>query len=620
MSYCLNPNCKKPENSPNNKFCITCGTKLLLSDRYRCLRLIGQGGFARTLLAEDEYKPSRPRCVVKQYFPEAESQKARELFAQEAIRLEQLEKNPQIPNLYAYFIQDNRQYIIQEFIDGDNLQTELETEGVFNEEQIKNVLFDLLPVLKFIHQGRIIHRDIKPANIIRRRLDQKLVLVDFGAAKQATVTALKKTGTVIGSAEFVSPEQMRGKPIFASDIYSLGVTCLYLLTQISPFDLYNIHEDKWLWRDYLINNPVSDKLGKILEKMAEDSLRNRYKNVEEIITDLNQNSPIFNIPKTPVQSINIKPQNINYSNNNLGLTCVKTLTGHSSFVRAVTFSPDGNLLASGGWSSDVILWHFPEGKIYHSLKQQNLSCYGLNFSHDGTKLATGYDNNTINIWEVKTGNILQTLTGHTGMFTGVNSVTFSQNDQYLISGGGDKTVRVWSLKKNKEIFILRGHNRWISWVSLSPNNEIIASSSADKMIKLWNFNTGNEITTLEGHQGMFAGVNQVEFTADSQYLLSVSDDYTIKLWNLNTRKVLKTFTGHETFIYSLAINNNGKIFATGDGYGNIKIWEFNQESPLFSIKEHQGNIHTLAFSPDGKYLVSGSDDNTVKIWNCFKNN
>jgi len=606
MSYCLNPNCPKPENPPQNKFCISCGTKLLLSDRYRCLRLIGQGGFGRTFLAEDEYKPSKPRCVVKQYFPEQESKKASELFELEAVRLEQLEKHPQIPNLYAYFTYNNRQYIIQEFIDGDNLEAELINEGTFNEEQIKDILFKLLPVLKFIHQAQIIHRDIKPANIIRRRFDHQLILVDFGAAKQATNTALAKTGTMIGSAEFVAPEQMRGKPIFASDIYSLGVTCLFLLTNISPFELYNIHDNKWLWRDFLINNPVSDHLGKILEKMASESLRERYQNIDQILADLNYNQPIISTPQTPVKPI--------YNYHNLSLNCVKILSDHPSFVRAVGFSDDGYFLATGGWSYDLKLWQFPQCQLVHSFKQEYRSCYSLKFSHNSQKLAAGYDNNLIVIWDVKTGNILQTLIGHTGVFAGVNSLVFTKNDQFLISGGGDKTVRVWNLKNNQEILNLKGHNRWISCVDLSVDDKIIASSSADKIIKLWNFETGQMMGSLEGHKGMFAGVNQIKFTKDGQSLLSVSDDYLIKLWDFHKQKELKSFASNETFIYSLAINNNNEIFATGDGNGVIKLWNFTQENYLFSIKAHQSNIHTLAFSPDGQYLVSGSDDNKVKIW------
>ena len=269
MTQCLNPDCLQV-NQPQTKFCTSCGERLLLKERYRPLKIIGQGGFGRTFQAVDEDKPSKPFCVIKQFFPQAQGtktlEKAAELFAQEAERLDGLGRHPQIPELFAYFTQNNRQYLVQEFIDGQNLKQELEKSVAFNENQILELLKSLLPVLEFIHSQQIIHRDIKPENIIRRRKDNQLVLVDFGAAKYATMTALGRTGTVIGSAGYVAPEQSVGKASFVSDIYSLGVTCIHLLTQIEPFDLFDVSENDWVWRDYLQSN-VSNECGKILDKM-----------------------------------------------------------------------------------------------------------------------------------------------------------------------------------------------------------------------------------------------------------------------------------------------------------------------------------------------------------------
>lgn len=293
MSYCLNPRCQKPQNSNDAKFCLTCGTKLLLK-RYRAVKPIGQGGFGITFLAVDEDKPSKPRCVIKQFFPQAQgtntAQKAAELFNQEAVRLDELGLHPQIPELLAYFTQDDRQYLVQEFIDGQNLAQELAEEGPFNETQIRMLLNDLLSVLQFVHERQVIHRDIKPENIIRRSSDRKLVLVDFGASKFATGTALLRTGTSIGSPEYVAPEQLRGKAVFSSDIYSLGATCIHLLTQVSPFDLYDISEDGWVWQQYL-KSPVSDSLEHILDKMLESGINRRYQSADQVLKDLNPQTP-----------------------------------------------------------------------------------------------------------------------------------------------------------------------------------------------------------------------------------------------------------------------------------------------------------------------------------------
>jgi serine/threonine protein kinase len=264
MRYCLNPTCPHPENTNESASCATCHTRLLLDNRYFALHLIGQGGFGRTLLAIDTTTPHKQRCVIKQLFPQQTEhlEKASALFKQEAEQLKTLGKHPQIPDLLNYLEQEQQQYLIQEWIDGDNLAQELSKNGAFTEEKILSLLNDLLPVLQYVHEHHVIHRDIKPANIIRQNVDQKLYLVDLGAAKAATGTSLAKTGTVIGSAEYVAPEQARGRAIFASDLYSLGATCITLLTNLSPFDLYDMTEDRWIWRNYL-SQPVSDQLAHV---------------------------------------------------------------------------------------------------------------------------------------------------------------------------------------------------------------------------------------------------------------------------------------------------------------------------------------------------------------------
>jgi Ca-activated chloride channel family protein len=315
--YCLNPACEHPENDRNAETCQNCGSKLVLQDRYRAIALIGQGGFGRTFRAIDESSPSQPYCAIKQFFPQQQgtsnTEKAAELFRKEATRLESLGKHPRIPKLLAYFEQDQRQYLIQEFIDGRNLAEELAEEGPFDETKIRQLLNDLLPILRVVHSHQVIHRDIKPENIIRRRADGSLFLVDFGAAKYTTETTLGRTGTVIGSAAFTAPEQVRGKAVFASDLYSLGVTCIHLLTQIPPFDLFDGSEDAWVWRHYLrqtLNRArgknarksgasVSLQLGNILDKMLQSATNKRYRSADEGLQDLNS-TPI------PVATFGIK--------------------------------------------------------------------------------------------------------------------------------------------------------------------------------------------------------------------------------------------------------------------------------------------------------------------------
>ncbi len=150
----------------------------------------------------------------------------------------------------------------------------------------------------------MIHRDIKPENLIRRGSEQKIFLVDFGASKVVENTRLSVTGTVIGSAQYSSPEQSMGKPLYCSNLYSLGVTYLHLLTNIEPFDLFDTGEGDWVWRDYLVNNPVSDELGQVLDKLVQSAYKKRFQSVDEVMSALNLQPVKQSTGKMPILQSN----------------------------------------------------------------------------------------------------------------------------------------------------------------------------------------------------------------------------------------------------------------------------------------------------------------------------
>ena len=288
MSYCLNPACTQPQNS-DVTFCQSCGAKLLLRERYRAVRQIGQGGFGKTFLAVDQDLPNKPACVIKQFSPQIQGasglQKATELFEQEAVQLNILGKHPQIPELLAHFEQDGRLYLVQEYVKGRNLAEELAQDGAFSEAKIRELLVGLLPVLQYIHDNQVIHRDIKPENIIRRD-DGMLFLVDFGAVKIVTGTAVLGTGSVIGDPRYMPSEQVRGKASFTSDLYALGVTSLHLITGVDPADLFDDGEHKWVWRDYLVALIENQLLGTVLDRMVEKATNHRYQSAIDILKSL----------------------------------------------------------------------------------------------------------------------------------------------------------------------------------------------------------------------------------------------------------------------------------------------------------------------------------------------
>jgi serine/threonine-protein kinase len=310
MSYCLNPSCPKPINHPRAKVCQACGSKLLLRDRYHLVKGLGKGGFGATFLAADISLPGNPLCVIKQLRPNTNNPQflsmARELFEREAQTLGKIGNHPQIPRLLDYFEDRKQFYLVQEFVKGSTLQQEVKKNGILNEAQVKQVLQEILVILKDIHAQKVIHRDIKPANIIRREIDDKLVLIDFGvvknqvnnvAADNSDQTAL--TAFAVGTPGFAPPEQLAMRPVYASDIYALGVTAMYLLSGKAP---KNMECDPITGEiDWLRYINVSDSFAEILKTMLEVSVRNRYKSAEEVLQALDMENHIDSLAESMIR-------------------------------------------------------------------------------------------------------------------------------------------------------------------------------------------------------------------------------------------------------------------------------------------------------------------------------
>lgn len=295
MSYCLNPTCPQPNNLNKSEHCQACGSPLVLRDRYRVIKALARGGFGSTFLAQDEGLPGHPSCVIKQLrileMASEMLQMARELFDREAKTLGQIGNHPQIPRLLDYF-EDNQQfYLVQEYVSGLTIQQEVKRSGPLSEAGVKQFLSELLPMVQYIHERQVIHRDIKPANLIRRAEDKRLVLIDFGAVKNqinqtsaspSEHTAL--TAFAVGTPGYAPPEQLAMRPVYASDIYALGVTCLYLLTGKPPKDLdYNPLTGEMLWERKV---QTSEHFGEVLKKMLEGSVRHRYQSASEVLRAL----------------------------------------------------------------------------------------------------------------------------------------------------------------------------------------------------------------------------------------------------------------------------------------------------------------------------------------------
>ncbi|KAL2803394.1 putative wd40 protein [Aspergillus granulosus] len=287
---------------------------------------------------------------------------------------------------------------------------------------------------------------------------------------------------------------------------------------------------------------------------------------------------------------------------------LQTLEGHSNEVNSVTFSPDGQLLASGSGDKTIKLWDPNTGELRQTLKGHSGWVTSVTFSPDGQLLASGSFDKTIKLWDPNTGELYQTLKGHSNE---VNSVTFSPNGQLLASGSKNKIIKLWDPNTGELRQTLKGHSGSVNSVTFSPDGQLLASGSEDKTIKLWDPNTGKLRQTLEGHSN---SVTFVAFSPDGQLLASGSEDRTINLWDPNTGELRQTLNGYYNWVTSVAFSPDGQLLASGSEDKTIKLWDPNTGELRQTLEGHSNSVTFVAFSPDGQLLASGSEDKTIKLW------
>ena len=279
-----------------------------------------------------------------------------------------------------------------------------------------------------------------------------------------------------------------------------------------------------------------------------------------------------------------------------------TLAAHTNHVNSVSFSPDGQMIASGSFDDTVKLWQ-RDGTLITTLKGHNDEVWSVSFSPDRQTIASGSKDKTVKLWK-QDGTLITTLKGHNAL---VKSVSFSPDGQTIASASVDKTIKLWK-RDGTLITTLKGHKATVFSVSFSPDGQTIASASADNTIKLWK-RDGTPITTLKGH---YAPVVDISFSPDGQMIASGSSDKTIKLWKRDGT-MIKTLNGHDNMVISVRFSPNGETIASGSADKTIKLWK-RDGTLITTLKGHDAAAHSVSFSPDGQTIVSGSWDNTIKLW------
>jgi WD40 repeat protein/predicted Ser/Thr protein kinase len=592
--------------------------------KYEIIEEIGRGGMAVVYKA---FQPRLKRHVALKVLPPwlalDESFVAR--FQQEAIAAGNL-NHTNIVTIHDVEEEHGLHFIVMQYLEGRPLSKLLRKHKPLALTRVLSITQQVAGALDYAHGHGFVHRDIKPANIIIGP-DDHATVTDFGLVKAAGGLSMTGTSTLVGTPHYMSPEQCAGGEAGRrSDIYSLGVVVYEMLTGRAPFGganlasiLYkHVHEKPPSPRK--INPELPRDIESVLFRALAKEPRERYgtavqflgglegalflKASQEARVEPGAPLPVAEVSETPAGPPESTPTSVDTQDGQR----LRTLRGHSGWVRTAAFSPDGATLASGSDDNTLILWDVETGDQLRTLEGHTGVLYSVAFSPDGATLASGSWDNTVILWDVASGRRLRTLEGHQA---GVNSVTFSPNGAALASGSDDRTVILWHVRTGQQVRTLEDHTGVVYGVAFSPDGQTLATGSWDRTVILWDVRNLEPVHTLERHAGPLLGM---AFSPDSATLASGSSEGLVILWNVGRGRRDRTLKGHTDGVRSVAFSPDGVTLASGSDDRTVVLWDVESGDRLTPLKGHRELVTAVAFSPDGHTLASGSFDRTLILW------
>lgn len=674
MSLCINPQCPNPENPDTVRFCQSCGCELLLKGRYRAIREMGKGGFAKTFEVSD----GGTHKVLKVLH--LNDPKPVSLFQQEARVLGQL-NDPGIPKGYEYFTvspRNNREpmhCLVMEYVEGQDLWQWFQKQGnnPIDTDLAIAWLRELASILHKVHQKNFFHRDIKPSNIMLKP-DGRLSLIDFGAAREVSHTYLQKVKgglpvTGIVSAGYTAPEQAIGKAVPQSDFFSLGRTFVFFLTGKEPTAFgEDPRTGKLQWRSSApqvasLLADFIDELMALLPANRPQSTGDLLQRLGELDRKLSRRSGQSKQVSTTAATVPVSPHHRS-GNTGIGSSAPSYTkwivggvilllgwVGWSIFqsersrdrVTERPATPPLERPKSGDTEQTPELpieepqtpvpppedTEFPPSHTPPSEQETPVPPTEDRKSPPSQTPPSGQETPAPEPGEPKSppqpplstqptppvnpsaGNFDPTNTFQ-AHGEAIDAIAIAGNGDILATGSRDSRVKLWSLSTGELLRPLDRHKGWIWAIASSPDGQTIASGSADSRIELWNVRTG-EHRTLYGHRDQ---VHAVAFSPDGQTLVSgsggVIKENAIQVWDVNTGEGKMTIKGHTDTILAIAFSPDGQTIASGSADKTIKIWDVNTGEELKTLTS-SSYVNSVAYATDGQTLVSTSGTR-VSVW------
>ncbi|NET46491.1 MAG: protein kinase [Okeania sp. SIO2B3] len=617
----------------------------ILDGRYQIIKIIESGEIGHAYLAQDIRRPGEAQCLIKHLQPNIDDRRliniVRDRFQKEAQMLEKLSQHDRIPQLLAYFEQEREFFLVQSFIAGQSLDNEILPGKPLSEKQVISILSEVLEILVFVHENSVIHRDIKPANLIRRKSDNQLVLIDFGAVKEINIGQQNPTAR-IGTMEYMPIEQFEYNPQFNSDIYALGMIGIQGITGLPSSELSKLKEHEngekkeIFWR-YLTN--CSTPLADILDQMVRYNFHERYQSAAEVIADLKK---INDFPNLAIDNQEIYREEVIRRASERGdislvgrrildelRESLELSREETEIIEDEVLNPYRKYRVKGERYEQTLKAAIQEEYPFTPETRQELGRLQqiLGLTQEDielienrvlpksilTKLKKKISNNDKQLslnWQLILGVIATLIVIFFAIYRYLKFPNYLQLPQSEVLQKQEEESTKLNVVKN--LYIERNYEECINQGTLISEE---SSIFAEVQSLLQNCQQGINWQNyqVEDLSRFNASIGALTFSSNGKTLVTGSRDTTVKILEVPTGKVINTLAADDSPIWSVAVDNHGTKLVAGTYDWRVISWNL-ETGDVFRVFEHWGPVWSVAMSPDGQTIASASGDRTVKVW------
>jgi tRNA A-37 threonylcarbamoyl transferase component Bud32 len=560
---------------------------------YAVTDVVARGGMGVVLKALDE-RLNRVVCL-KFLAPQiAASSSARQRFVREA-RAAAAVRSDHVVTLHAVEEHRGLPYLVMDFVPGQTLQERLDREGPLPIDEVIRIGIEAASGLAAAHAQGLVHRDVKPANILWEQDSGRVRITDFGLARAVDDQSVTREDCIVGTPEYMSPEQARGEVVdHRSDLFSLGSVLYALCTGRPPFaaaggalpTLLQVAKEQPLSVSEL-NREVSAGLAAVIDRLHAKDPADRLQSALDVVEALQSNDSRL-----------VKP----YAAHRMSAAQRRRPVWRTWASAAAVL-----LIAGTALAQIVIRIKGPGGETTE-IKTAAGATVGI--EKDGQQLASVTDDPSLRA--------ALRLDGHRGP---VWNAAFAGDR--LLTAGEDSWVRVWDIGSGKEIQRFDGHTHVVYTLAVSPHGRLALSGSGcyilskledvDWSVCLWEIETGRELQRLTGRG---PGITSVAFSSDGQRALFGEYSGTVWLWDVPGWKQIRKFD-FQHGLWSVCFSPDGTRALSSGGDNNqavVRLWDLNDGKVVQRYEGHKFGAWHAIFLPGGRSILTGGLDETMRLW------